>query len=54
MTKTEAIDKVLRVLKTPMVMMSKSVRDEAYALCFEYQLTVDDLLKRAEERAKNI
>lgn len=54
MTKTEAIDKVLRVLNNRMAMMSNPMRDEAYALCFEYQLTVDDLLKRMEERSRNV
>lgn len=54
MTKTEAIDKVLRVINNRMAMMSKPMLAEAHVLCFEYQLTVDDLLKRAEERAKQI
>lgn len=54
MTKSEAIDKVLRVLTSRMAMMSNPMRQKAYLLCFEYQLTVDDLLKRAEEIAKQI
>lgn len=54
MTKTEAVDKVLRVLTNRMAMMSDPMRKEARILCFEYQLTADDLLKRAEELAKNI
>jgi hypothetical protein len=54
MTKTEAIDKVLRVINNRLAIMSKPMREEAYALCFEYQLTANDLLGRMEERALNV
>ena len=50
MTKTEAIDKVLLVVNNRMAMMSKPMREEAYALSLEYQLTASDLLRRMEER----
>ena len=53
MTKTEAINKVLTVIKNRMAMASKPMRDEADALCAEYALTARDLLERQEEILKN-
>ncbi len=54
MTKDEAINKVLIVIKSRMAMASKPMRDEAYALCAEYALTARDLLEVQEERNMNV
>lgn len=54
MTKTEAIDKVLRVLNNRMAIMSKPMREEAFSLCAEYAITARELLERVEERAMGI
>lgn len=53
MTKTEAIDKVLRVINNRLAMMSKPMREEAFQLCEEYAITARELLERMEKKAYN-
>lgn len=53
MTKNEAIDKVIFIIRNRMAMMSKPMREEAYSLCNEYGLTAKELLARVEERLWN-
>jgi hypothetical protein len=53
MTKAEAINKVLMVIKNRMAMASKPMMEEAYACCAEYALTARDLLERQDEILKN-
>lgn len=54
MTKSEAIDKVLRVINNRLAMMSKPMRDEAFSLCTEFAITARELLERVEERAMQV
>ena len=44
MTKEQAILKILKVLKSPMMVMSKPNRDEALTLAEEYGITVTELI----------
>lgn len=44
MTKEEAIVKILRVLKNPMLVMSPA-KDEALTLAEEYGITAKDLIE---------
>ena len=44
MTKEEAIVKILKVLKSPMMVMSKPNRDEALTLAEQYGITVAELI----------
>lgn len=53
MTKNEAIDKVILVIRNRMAMMSKPTSEEAYSLCDEYGLTAKELLARVKERLWN-
>lgn len=53
MTKTEAIDKVLRVINNRLAMMSKPMREEAFQLCEEYAITARELLERTEKKTYN-
>lgn len=45
MTKEEAITKILKVLKNPMMLMSKPNRDEALTLAEEHGITAKDLIE---------
>jgi len=45
MTKEEAIVKILKVLKSPMMVMSKHNRDEALTLAEEYGITAKELIE---------
>lgn len=45
MTKEQAILKILKVLKSPMMVMSKPNRDEALTLAEEYGITAKDLIE---------
>lgn len=45
MTKTQAILKILKVLKSPMMVMSKPNRDEALTLAEEHGITAKDLIE---------
>jgi len=44
MTKEEAIIKILKVLKNPMMIMCKPNRDEALTLAEEYSINAKDLI----------
>ena len=44
MNKEEAIVKILKVLKSPMMVMSKPNRDEALTLAEEHGITVAELI----------
>ena len=43
-TKEQAILKILKVLKSPMMVMSKPNKDEALTLAEEYGITAKDLI----------
>lgn len=45
MTKEQAIIKILKVLKSPMMVMSKPNRDEALTLAEEHGITAKDLIE---------
>ena len=45
MTKEEAIIKILKVLKSPMMVMCKPNRDEALTVAEEYGITAKDLIE---------
>ena len=45
MTKEQAILKILKVLKSPMMVMSKPNKDEALTLAEEYGITAKDLIE---------
>jgi 3-hydroxyisobutyrate dehydrogenase-like beta-hydroxyacid dehydrogenase len=45
MTKEQAIVKILKVLKNPMMVMSVYNRDEALTLAEEYGITAKDLIE---------
>ena len=45
MTKEEAIIKILKVLKSPMMVMCKPNRDEALTLAEEYGINAKDLIE---------
>ena len=45
MTKEEAIVKILKVLKSPMMVMCKPNRDEALTVAEEYGITAKDLIE---------
>ena len=44
MTKEEAITKILKVLKSPMMVMCVPNREEALTLAEEYGITVEELI----------
>jgi len=54
MTKEEAIVKILKVLKSPMMVMNKHNRDEALTLAEEYGITVKDLIESWTKIAERI
>lgn len=45
MTKEQAIVKILKVLKSPMMVMSKPNRDEALTLAETYGINAKDLIE---------
>ena len=49
-----AILKILRVLKNPMMVMSKPNRDEALTLAEEYSITAKDLIEEWTKIAERI
>jgi len=53
-TKEEAIRKILKVLKSPMMVMSKPNRDEALTLAEEHGITAKDLIDMAYQMAMRI
>ena len=48
MTKTEAIIYILRVLKSPMMLMSPA-KKEALSLAQQYEITAKDLIEEYEK-----
>ena len=54
MNKEEAIVKILKVLKSPMMVMSKPNRDEALTLAEEYGITVAELITAWSNMAMRI
>lgn len=54
MTKQQAIIKILKVLKSPMMVMSIWNRDEALTLAEEYGITVIDLIEEWTKIAERI
>ena len=54
MTKEEAIVKILKVLKSPMMVMSKPNKDEALTLAEEHGVTAKDLITVWEQIAMRV
>jgi hypothetical protein len=54
MTKEEATIKILKVLNSRMAVMSKPVRDEAFALAFEHGIMAKDLIESWTRIAERI
>lgn len=54
MTKEEATIKILKVLNSRMAVMSKPMRDEAFALAFEHSIMVKDLIEAWTKIAERI
>jgi hypothetical protein len=54
MSKEEAIVKILKVLKSPMMVMSKPNRDEALTLAEEYGIMAKDLIEEWTRIAERI
>ena len=54
MTKNEAIVKILKVLKSAMMVMCKPNRDEALTLAEEYGITVAELITVWSDMAMRI
>jgi hypothetical protein len=54
MTKEQAIIKILKVLNSRMAIMSKPMRDEAFALAFEHGIMVKDLIEAWTKIAERI
>ena len=54
MTKDEAIIKVLKVLKSAMVVVCKPNKEEALTLAEEHSITVKDLIEVWEKMAMRI
>ena len=54
MTKEEAIRKILKVLKSPMMVMSKPNKEEALTLAEEHGVTAKDLITAWEQIATRI
>ncbi len=54
MTKEQAILKILKVLKNPMMVMSVYNRDEALTLAEEYGITAKDLIEEWTRIAERI
>ena len=54
MTKEQAIIKILKVLKNPMMVMSVYNRDEALTLAEEHGITVEELIEEWTRIAERI
>lgn len=54
MTKDQAIIKILKVLKSPMMVMSVYNRDEALTIAEEHGITVKDLIEEWTRIAERI
>lgn len=54
MTKDEAMIKVLKVLRSPMMVLCKPNKEEALTLAEEYGITVKDLIEVWEKMAMRI
>ena len=54
MTKEQAIVKILKVLKSPMMVMSVYNRDEALTLAKEHGITVEDLIETWSDMAMRV
>lgn len=54
MTKDEAIVKILKVLKSPMMVLCKPSKEEALTLAEAYGITVKDLIEAWEKMAMRI
>jgi hypothetical protein len=54
MTKEEAILFILKILKSTMAIMSKPTRDQALDLAKQHNVTVEELLNKAQEIAYKI
>ena len=54
MSKDEAIIKVLKVLKSAMMVMCKPNRDEALTLAEEHGITVKDLIEEWQEMSYKV
>ena len=54
MTKEQAILKILKVLKSPMMVMSVYTRDEALSVAEEYGITAKDLIEEWTRIAERI
>lgn len=52
--KEKAIIKILKVLKSPMMVMNKHNRDEALTLAEEYGINAKDLIERWTKMAERI
>lgn len=51
MTKEEAIVFILKVLKSPISMMSKPTSDQAFGLAKEYDISATELLEKCRDLA---
>ena len=54
MTNEQAIIKILKVLKSPMMVMSVYTRDEALTVAEEYGITAKDLIEEWTRIAERI
>jgi len=54
MSKDEAIIKILKVLKSSMMVMCKPNRDEALTLAEEHGITVKDLIEEWQEMSYRV
>ena len=54
MTKKQAVIKILKVLKSPMMVMNIYNRDEALTVAEEYGITVEDLIEEWLKIAESI
>ena len=54
MTKEQAMLKIIKVLKSPMVATCKPMRDDALTLAAEHGITVEELINFAYKIAMNI
>ena len=52
--KEKAMIKILKVLKSPMMVMNKHNRDEALTLAEEHGITVEDLIDMAHQIAMSV
>lgn len=54
MTKEESVLFILKVLKSTMAIASKPTRDQAFDLAKQHNVTVEELLNKAQEIAYKI